>query len=235
MTQTQVSGRTQATPWDRRAVSRDEALAFAQRVPSLTPEETSLVAQTMGDFPSDCQVRGLFFEGLGRVVGKSRGREGIDTLFALAGVPMRFTVFSNYPHRDFYKLYLVAAKQLFPTLALPQGLERTAQTFWPIFRDTMLGKTFFAMMSEDPMVVLSVHARAHAVVVQPNEHSVERTGEREARYLCRAERSPWYPSILRGIVAGGLEPFRLEGYRFEELSSVPDGPGYQRHEFRVRW
>ena len=70
------------------------------------------VARNLLLFPTTIKVRGIFFEGVSRIVAESHGPDAMAGLAARAGIAPKITAFRAYPHRDFYKLYYLAARLL---------------------------------------------------------------------------------------------------------------------------
>ena len=146
----------------------------------------------------------MFFDGLVNVIRKEIGPAGASDMMVRCGVKGRAIPFSFLPHRDFYKLYFTAAAELYPRESLAMGLQHIAETFYPVFRSSMVGRTMGALMGDNPSRILDRLVDAYNMSIQDNEHSVKQVGEREMRWQCRVEPNPYYDHTFRGIVNGTI-------------------------------
>lgn len=182
-------------------MSREAADAFAARIASV-PSERELIAQSLYEFPSDIECRGMFFDGLLRAIRAARGQAVLEEVIELAAVPPTRVPFSHYAHRHFYKLYFVGARRLHPNEPLPHAMQLVGETFYPVFRESIVGRTMAQLMGDDPFNILTRLTEAYGLSVRGNTHSVERTGARTARWRCVVEPTAVYPSVFTGIVLG---------------------------------
>ncbi len=178
-----------------------EESVFAAKVTS-SPREQALVAQNLAGFPSEVLVRGVFFVGLAEVIAKSKGPAALAEIQRTAGTPPHVLPFRQYPHRDFYKLYYVAARALHPSMPLPGALRLVARQFFPIFRASLLGKTMGALMGSEPGTLLPLLPKAYSLSVAGNHHTAEVVGERALVWRARAEAIAWYEETFQGIIEG---------------------------------
>ncbi|MEZ4326547.1 MAG: DUF2378 family protein [Polyangiales bacterium] len=220
--------------WGRGEVAECEIEAFAAALPLGAADQRAIVA-TLSNFPSECQVRGMFFDGLVNVIKKERDADTAERLMLHAGVRARAIPFALLPHRDFYKLYFMAAAVLYPDLSLDRSMQRIAETFYPVFRDSMVGRTLSAMMGSDPRRILAKLVDAYSMSVQDNSHSVRVSEEHAMLWECRVEPSPFYGGTFRGIVLGTLHSHGVTGGKVDVVSRVADGPEHTRWVFRISW
>lgn len=222
-----------ADEWGDGPITRERADAFASRVPGVTLSERAAVAHDLAAFPIECRVRGVFFEGLSRVVTKAKSTT-MNDLFAIAGVSPRKVAFSLYPHRDFYRLFFLAARALHPAVPLADGMGQVAKTFYPIFRESMVGRTMSAFIGSDPKSLLARLADAYKLSVPWNEHAIEVTSPREVLWTCRVEPTTYYRQIFTGIVSGAIEAHGADAVRIDALrSNIERSAG--NHLFRISW
>lgn len=222
-----------AGSWGRDAISHDEAMSFARRVPS-TPAHRRAIADTLHRFPVACEVRGMFFDGLTKAIESVCGPDETRRLTRAAEVPAHVSAFTLHPHRDFYKLFFLAAPTLHPSEDLPDAMRRVAETFYPVFRESTLGRTMSLLMGREPSKVLTRLADAYNVSVPWNEHQPTPSGSHELLWRCRVEPTPFYPVIFDGIVRGTMRSHGVAEPRVELLSRHDDGDG-QRLELRITW
>src|SRR5580700_4844449 len=107
------------TTWHDERITATQANDFARLVPASRTDRDTIARNLVG-FPEHIKVRGIFFEGLSRVVASAKGPDAMATMVARAGVAAKTTAFRAYPHRDFYKLYYLAAPLLYPTATMPE-------------------------------------------------------------------------------------------------------------------
>lgn len=219
--------------WGERDISTLEAQAFARE---FGPDRgaRSGITTTLERFPHACQVRGMFFEGLANVVRNQLGAIETNELMDRVGVPRRCVAFSLYPHRDFYKLYFAAAPRLHPTLPFAEAMGRIAETFYPVFRESMLGRTMAPLMGREPAKILGRLSKAYSISIPWNEHKLTSGGDRAATWECRVEPSVFYPNTLRGIVRGTLASHDVEDARVEVVS-VQEMSDQSRYTFEISW
>ncbi|MFK8002119.1 MAG: DUF2378 family protein [Polyangiales bacterium] len=219
--------------WGERDVSTLEAQAFARE---FGPDRNSQsgITTTLERFPHACQVRGMFFDGLANVVRKKLGAIETNELMDRVGVPRRCVGFALYPHRDFYKLYFAAAPRLHPSVSFADALGRIAETFYPVFRESMLGRTMAPLMGREPAKILSRLAQAYSISIPWNEHKLTPGGDSAATWECRVEPSTFYPNTLRGIVRGTLASHDVDDARVEVVS-VQELSDQSRYTFEITW
>jgi uncharacterized protein (TIGR02265 family) len=222
----------EATPtWGQAQITAEQAAVFARQV-TAHPGERDAVARNLAAFPPNISVRGLFFEGLSRVVSSVQGPEAIAELALRAGTPRKTNAFGNYSHRDFYKLYYLAVRLLHPQATMPEGLRLVAHTFFPIFRNSMLGRTMSALMGNRPTTILPLLARAYQISVEGNQHHAELAGERELLWDCSVEPVEWYVDIFSGIVQGAMPEHVTAQIKVMRRSHVG---GLAQYQFRITW
>jgi uncharacterized protein (TIGR02265 family) len=217
--------------WGDDKIDLAQANAFARLVTS-NPAEQADVARNLATFPAEIRVRGLFFEGLARVVQIQQGPTAMATLAERAGVPLKTTAFRSYPHRDFYRLYYLAARLLHPTLPLSESLRLVARTFFPIFQTSLLGRTMSALMGEQPSKLLPLLARAYNLSVEGNHHEASLRGARELLWSCEVEPVEWYIATFSGIIEGAMPEGTTARVAVEERTKSPGGV---RYRFRITW
>ncbi len=220
-------------PLDREPGSREAAEAFAARI-AVAPRDRELIVETLHGLPPDVSCRGMFFDGLLRTIRSTRGRAAADEVVAIADVPPARVPFALYPHRHFYKLYFTAARRLHPSDSLEGAMRTVAETFYPVFRESLVGRTMAQLMGDDPMNILERLTEAYRLSVQGNAHAVERVGPREARWTAMVEPTPAYPSVFTGIVLGTMRSHGAPDVVVEVVSHRRD-PTRFAYTFQIRW
>jgi uncharacterized protein (TIGR02265 family) len=217
--------------WGLDKIDLAQATEFAKRVTPIATEQAE-VARNLAAFPPQIRVRGLFFEGLARIVGQMHGPGAMADLAERAGLPGKTTAFRAYPHRDFYRLYYLAARSLYPTTPLADSVRLVARTFFPIFQDSLLGRTMTALMGDQPATILPLLARAYNLSVEGNLHSADLRGARELVWSCEVEPVEWYSATFTGIIEGAMPPGATARVLVEERTKAPGG---MRYRFRIHW
>jgi len=217
--------------WGEAKITVAQANEFAKSVTPVRGEQET-VARNLLVFPSTIKVRGIFFEGLSRIVAESQGPDAMAGLVARAGIAAKTTAFRAYPHRDFYKLYYLAARLLYPTAPLPEGLRNTARTFFPIFKSSMLGRTMSALMGDRPTTILPLLARAYNVSVEGNDHKAELVGRSSLVWSCDVEPVEWYTETFQGIIEGSMPADVKVRVTVDERGTAG---ALARYRFRIDW
>jgi uncharacterized protein (TIGR02265 family) len=210
-----------------------EAAALAARATPSSRDQAAIVANLAG-FPTTALVRGIFFEGLGRVVTATRSAATWADLVRAAGAPPQPVAFRQYPHVDFYRLYYLAAPVLRPNVPFGEALRLTAREFFPIFRNSMLGRTMTAFMGSEPVTILPLVAKAYNVSVTGNEHATELSGDRRVVWRCSVEPVEWYEQTFTGIVEGAAPPGTA--LKVAAVSKSPKAArGLDERVFEITW
>jgi uncharacterized protein (TIGR02265 family) len=217
--------------WGDSKITTAQATEFAKTVTPMRGDQ-EIVAHNLMTFPPLVKVRGIFFEGLSRVVGESQGPTAMAGLLAKAGITTKTTAFRAYPHRDFYKLYYLAARLLYPATPLSTGLRNTARTFFPIFKNSLVGRTMSALMGDRPQTILPLLARAYNVSVEGNDHQAEAAGDRALSWRCDVEPVEWYVDTFTGIVEGSMPADVKVRIAVEERTTAGQ---LARYRFRIEW
>ena len=207
-----------------------DAHDFATKL-GLEGPDLQQVARNLATFPTSVRCRGVFFLGLTRLLESRRGRASVPEMLAQISMS-RIVAFKSYPHRDFYKLYYMAARYLAPTRRFDEGLADISRNFFPIFRESILGKTISALMGDRPADVLPLLAKAYNMSIEGNVHALELVSAREAVWSAQVEPVAWYPNTFSGIVQGALpnEP----GLQITVDARKPAGELID-YRFRIRW
>lgn len=228
---TRSSDEPLSTSWGEGPIDAAQAQQFAQSVTGdIGDQET--IARNLLTFPPQIHVRGIFFEGLARILASAGDATAMAETLERAGVTVKTTAFRVYPHRDFYKLYYLAARLLYPGEAMPQSLRLVAATFFPIFKNSLLGRTMSALMGDRPATVLPMLAKAYNMSVAGNDHRVELDGDDALVWSCEVEPVEWYPDTFVGIIEGTMPARYTARVTTEERVLMPSAAHYR---FRISW
>jgi uncharacterized protein (TIGR02265 family) len=208
-----------------------QAERFASAV-TRSPRDRAIIAKNLYDLPPEVVIRGFFFDGLCQIVAKTRDEQTLRRLQRTAGVPERLTPFSQYMVRDFYKLYYHTAGLLHADLPFVQAIRKVTQTFFPIFKQSMVGKTLAAFMGSTPETIIPVVNKAYNVSVSGNEHTLKLVTKSEVIWACTVEPVVWYPESFQGIVEGALRPGQQ--IRLDILEKKDEGK-LTKYVFRITW
>ncbi|AKF11282.1 hypothetical protein DB32_008431 [Sandaracinus amylolyticus] len=219
--------------WGRGAVSQSDVEAFARRI-EVAPSDRAIIVKALLDFPSDIQSRGMFFDGLVKALRAHVGPSAATRIVAEAEIPRTTHSFTLYAHRDFYKLFFYAAPLLHPGRPLPDAMQAIAETFYPVFRESIVGRTMSVLMGSDPAGILGRLVEAYTLSVQGNQHALEITGPSSAVWRALAEPVPMYPSVFKGIVIGTMRSHDAPIPRITVRSATIEGAKL-RCTFDVEW
>lgn len=232
---TQLGGREKYTGerWGDGAVSRAQVERFVDHAGVEGAHRESLV-QAFLEFPPGYLVRGVFFEGEARMVMQRLGTEAWRALLRDAGTPARITPFGSYVFRDLYKVHVLVARTLWPEQPLPRALGNISRRLYPIFRESLVGKTMSALYTPDAATFLELMARAYSICVVGNTHVVRRAGDRAMRWSATVEPIPWFAELFAGIVEGALASHGLPGVKVTTLEAHTDRVPH-RYELEITW
>ena len=177
----QAVGQDAVTPFD--------LAAYAPRVSSY-PEDRATVIANLSRFPARVKCRGIFFQGVSRLIAETHGQETVSTLFGFAGVAERKVSFKLYPHVDFYKVYYLSAALLEPGVRLPEALRRTARKFFPIFRESVVGRTMSAWMGKPHLSSSAITMNCGTAMIRQASRAARSTPSTAGRLASPICRSP---------------------------------------------
>ncbi len=109
-----------------------------------------------------------------------------------------------------------------------------AASFYPIFKQSMVGRTMAPLMGTSPLQILSRLVDAYRLCVPMNTHELSRTGASEAEWTCQVEPGALYPAIFRGVVLGTMHAQGVGAPAVQLVSAGSLGYG-QRYVFSIRW
>ena len=227
-------GKSIGSAWGTRVITAAEATEFAATFTARSSADRSTIARNLTLVPANMLVRGMFFEGMFRILSQRLGDRTTDEIRGAAGLPESIVAFREYPHRDFYKLYYLANYRLHPNDAFGTGMYRIALDFFPIFQRSFLGRTMGALMGDKAESVLPLRAKAYNVLLRGNSHEATPSGDRALKWKCRVEPVEWYEDTFRGIIEGAvpraMHPRLKIETRSRDISEVE-----ARYEFEIRW
>lgn len=192
------------TRWGTGPISTADAAAFARHL-TIQDADRDGVVRTLADFQPNGMVRGMFFlslrAALVHAIGERRTRELADA----QGLGNRFIPFSLYPHRDFYRFWFAAIPLTHPGRSVAYGIERIAESYFPVFLDSAAGRTMSAFLGSDPMTIVKRISEAYPLSVPHNQHKLVLDGDGLATWTATVEPSPWYEEAFAGIIRGAME------------------------------
>lgn len=104
------------------------------------------VEETVRAMPETNRVKGMFFSRLSQQLGDGWG----EVQCSLDQPPKygRYVPFTDYPQRDYVRLYTAAAKKRYPTLALCESVRRLARDDINVFAESTVGGVMLAMVGD---------------------------------------------------------------------------------------
>jgi uncharacterized protein (TIGR02265 family) len=212
-------------------ITASQATEFARDV---TPNshDQEIIARSLLAIPPTNTVRGVFFDGLSRVVADGQGPTAMQGLRTRAGINAKVNPFGAYPQLDFYKLMYLAARLLHPGQPMPVALRDTARLLFPIFKSSLLGRTMSALMGTRPGTILLLSAKAYSLSCEGNHHQAELVADGELCWRCDVEPVEWYVDIFTGIVEGAM-PAGVQVKIVVEERGISGT--LARYRFRITW
>lgn len=122
-------------------MSDDDVLA-----PEIPLTGTFDVEDAVRAMPDTNRVKGMFFGRLSRQLGDGWG----DVQHSLDQPPKhgRYLPFTDYPQRDYVRLYAATAKKRYPTLPLGESVRRLARDDIEVFAESTVGSVMLAMVGD---------------------------------------------------------------------------------------
>jgi len=192
------------------------------------------VVETLTRFPKVCKSRGMFANGVLESVARVHGDERRDQIRENAGYPRRISSFGLYPHSDFYRVFYASAAALHPDKPLGKGMRLVAEEFYPIFIQSLAGRTMHALIGRTPDVVLGRFVEAYKIATPWNEHRIVDSARDCLVWNCMVEPCPHYPDTFAGICTGMVRTVTGITPQFE-IQQHTVGSNYQNFSFGTSW
>ncbi len=192
------------------------------------------VCTALSNFPALCKSRGMFATGILEAVSRVHGKEKANSIREIAGYPRRINPFGLYPHEDFYRLYYSSAAALYPEKSLADGMRLVAEDFYPIFTQSLVGRTMSMLIGNTPQVVLGRFIEAYKIATPWCEHSIEASSDNEVVWKCKVEPCANYAATFAGICTGMVRTVTGIAPQFE-IVSHQSSRDHQRFVFRITW
>lgn len=215
------------------SMTESQAIEYASGLGLQEPDRSGVVS-VLVNFPMACESRGMFADGILKAVARVRGPETAAEIQRNAGFPSRILGFRLYPHRDFYLLFYASAMALHPNRPLPMGMRMIAETFYPIFVESLAGRTMSALMGKTPRTVLERFIEAYKIAAPWNEHVIENASDKELTWRCKVEPCPYYPDTFSGICTGMVRTVTGLTPNFD-IAARHNGQDCQHVKFRITW
>lgn len=214
------------------SLSRDPSKGSFGRSLRLPRGEQEAVDATLESLAPEQKCRGMFFRGV-LDAARFSAAEGARFLESL-DIPRPTMPFGLYPHVGFYKLCFAAANRLSPDASMHEGLFDLASDFYPIFSESVVGRTMSPLMGREPLTILNRLVEAYRLCVPMNRHELHRTGDRTAQWHAEVETCAFYAAIFRGIVVGTMRTQGVQAPGVELLETQPLSKG-QKCVFEIGW
>ena len=193
------------------------------------------ICTTLANFPPPCTSRGMFATGVLEAVARKCGQTVADEIRERAGYPANITSFFLYPHQNFYRLFYASAVAMYPNESMGVGMRRIAESFYPIFSETLVGRTMGALIGKTPETVLRRFVEAYKIATPWNEHVISAgTIADGVVWKCKVEPCHFYPDTFSGICTGMVRAVTGITPQFTVLSREP-ATDHQRLTFQIRW
>lgn len=192
------------------------------------------VSDALSRFPDACKSRGMFANGVLESVAREHGKERAAQIRQASGYPPRISSFGLYPHRDFYRLFYSSAVSLHPNRSLAEGMRLVAEDFYPIFIQSLAGRTMHALIGRTPDVVLGRFIEAYKIATPWNEHRITDSHDSSLLWTCKVEPCEFYPHTFAGICTGMVRTVTGITPHFE-TQAHSTGHNFQNYGFRISW
>jgi uncharacterized protein (TIGR02265 family) len=146
----------------------------------------------------DASCKGMF---LADVIQRASRVTSEQTLFRAAQLPeRRYVAFRDYPLAETMKLFMAAARALFPRYPPGEGLRRLGQTAFETVLATHVGRALFGILGRDVEPILLTGPKAFKLMVNVGHVSAEKTSYRTFTFHAHD-----FPAFLETYQVGVLE------------------------------
>jgi len=111
------------------------------------------VEKTIAGIPLDATTKGMFFNDCLN----ARKRGGLEPW------DKHYTLFKDYPQRDFCRLAADTAAALYPDLSLRRALRELGRTAYPTIANTHIGRMIFGVLGSDIRRIMRVARKGYGV------------------------------------------------------------------------
>ncbi len=140
----------------------------------------------------------------------------------------RFLPFGDYPLQRCLELNAQAARLMFPTLPLADGLRRVAWTSFDTFARSLIGQVLFGAVGHDVDSILKLSSRALSCATNVGTNELEVIRDRTA--VLQVEDAFLFAEQFGvGMLEGVLRTCKCEGEVLASMTSPTSGAFY------VRW
>jgi len=140
----------------------------------------------------------------------------------------RFLPFSDYPLKRCLELNAEAARLMFPSLPLSDGLRRVAWTSFDTFAESLIGQVLFGAVGHDVESILKLSSRALSYATNVGTYELEVIRDRTA-VLQVQDAFLFAEHFGVGMLEGVLRSCKCEGEVLASMTSPTSGAFY------VRW
>lgn len=140
----------------------------------------------------------------------------------------RFLPFTDYPLQRCLELNAEAARLMFPTIPLSDGLRRVAWTSFDTFANSLIGQVLFGAVRHDVESILKLSSRALAYTTNVGSYELEVVRDRTAVFHVR-DVYLFAEYFAMGMLEGVLRSCECDGQILSRMDSTTSGAFY------VRW
>lgn len=225
---------TENEAWGTRPITMSDAEKMAASL-AISSNDRAAVARTLFEFQPDGMVRGMFFGALRAALARAIGEAEANNIQRTQKVGERFIPFSLYPHRDLYRLWFAAIPLTHPGKPVAYGIERIAESYFPVFLSSAAGRTMSVLIGSDPETIMKRLREAYNVSVPHNQHKLEMLGSSRARWEAIVEPSPFYAEAFIGIMRGAMQERGAPMPKVDWTRTGSHGRHHQRIVFELDW
>lgn len=140
----------------------------------------------------------------------------------------RFLPFTDYPLQRCLELNVEAARLMFPTIPLSDGLRRVAWTSFDTFANSLIGQVLFGAVRHDVESILRLSSRALAYTTNVGTYELEVVRNRTAVFHVH-DAYLFAEYFAVGMLEGVLRSCDCQGEILSRMDSQTSGAFY------VRW
>ncbi len=160
--------------------------------------------------PDEAVLKGMYFNDLRKVM-REAGHPSRNT--------QHYTLFKDYPQRDYFELLVEAAQTVYPDLPLARALREVGRSAYPTLASSTIGRVVFGVLGGNLQAIFRVAKKGYDVSMNLTEVKTLETSPHHA--VVQLDRCFVFPHQYQvGVFEGALATAGRDG----EVRPLPLSP-----------
>ncbi len=142
--------------------------------------------------PPDVMTRGMFFQDIANAL--EQRKLPVNTT-------KKYAAFGQYPAREFIKIAADAAGKIFPGVPARAGLCHLGRLAYPTFKETMIGKVMYGVLSNDVEKIMKIAPRGYPAALSSANVTIVTIGKDHCHFNLKGMFT-FVDSYQLGVVEG---------------------------------